>query len=113
MMPYFNYKYTNEKMKLTEIKYRSGYPTIGCINKIINEFFLDSAKLNYSNLYLENGHLVWRTMEVENKIDDFVLFLKKLDIDVVTRVNTNQELDYSGYIEIKKIKNAKWKTSEL
>jgi hypothetical protein len=65
------------------IKYINGYPAKSHLTQIINEFFVDdNYKPRISGTYKYSGSLVWERGIINDRVELFVDFLKKKNIEV-------------------------------
>lgn len=65
-----------------KIKYIKGYPTIKCITELILSFWGDTSHRPRISSYGFDGKLIWDRRGVNERIDDFALYLTEAGVEV-------------------------------
>lgn len=65
------------------VKYRNGYPTKSAIRQILNQFYAgDNYTPRISGAYEYNGCLIWDRSVLNDRLEEFVSHLQRLNIEV-------------------------------
>lgn len=94
-------------MEKKDIKYRKGFPTIRSMESLIKEFWgvtAYSPRIATDYARYNTAYLTWeRTDSINNRLEDFILFLKDKGIGIESYRKSESPL--TGNITLKSLTN--------